>query len=93
MDRRFVPHGEFQDDIIAVASPSNGRGYFLNAGDTLRQGFEAGVTTRTAGGHAYTNYAFIDATFQSANILSSPDNHDGRRLRMSDPSDPGTTDR
>ena len=65
---------ESQDDIIAVASPSNGRGYFLNAGDTLRQGFEAGVTYQDRRWSAYTNYAFIDATFESANVLSSPDN-------------------
>ena len=35
---------ENTDDIIAVSSPINGRGFFLNAGDTLRQGVEAGVT-------------------------------------------------
>jgi iron complex outermembrane receptor protein len=65
---------ENQDDIIAVASPQNGRGYFLNAGDTLRQGFEAGVTYQDKRWFAYANYAFIDATFESHNILSSPDN-------------------
>ena len=65
---------ENTDDIITIARRSNGRGYFLNAGDTLRQGVEAGVTYQERWWSAYANYAFIDATFRRANILSSPDN-------------------
>jgi len=34
---------ENDDDIITVASTSNGRGYFTNAGTTLRQGLELGA--------------------------------------------------
>ena len=41
---------ENTDDIIAVSSPINGRGFFFNAGDTLRQGVEAGVTYTDRGG-------------------------------------------
>jgi outer membrane receptor protein involved in Fe transport len=66
---------ENSDDILSVSSPINGRGYFLNAGDTLRQGFEAGLVYQDRKWVAYTNYAFIDATFETANIFSSPDNH------------------
>ncbi len=65
---------ENQDDILAIASQSNGRGYFANAGDTLRQGVEAGVRYQERQWMAYANYAFVDATFRSANILASPDN-------------------
>jgi outer membrane receptor protein involved in Fe transport len=65
---------ENSDDIIAVASPVNGRGYFVNAGDTLRQGVEAGITYQARRLFAYTNYAYIDATFETANVFSSPDN-------------------
>jgi iron complex outermembrane recepter protein len=32
------------NDIINVVSDITGRGFFQNAGDTLRQGIEAGVT-------------------------------------------------
>ncbi len=39
---------ENDDDIITVASTSNGRGYFKNAGDTLRQGVELGLTYQRA---------------------------------------------
>ena len=34
------------DDIISVAAPTSGRGFFQNAGDTLRQGIEASVSYR-----------------------------------------------
>ncbi len=65
---------ENQDDILAIASQSNGRGYFTNAGDTLRQGVEVGVQYQDRRLLAYANYAFIDATFRTANIFASPDN-------------------
>jgi outer membrane receptor protein involved in Fe transport len=65
---------ENQDDILSVSSTSNGRGYFLNAGDTLRQGVELGVTYRDRRVSAYANYAFIDATYRTANAFVSPDN-------------------
>ncbi len=67
---------ENTDDIIAVASTSNGRGYFLNAGDTLRQGVELGVVYQDQRWFAYANYAFVDATFENALELSSPDHPD-----------------
>jgi iron complex outermembrane recepter protein len=65
---------ENQDDIIAIASAENGRGYFTNGGDTLRQGIEAGIQYQDRRLSAYANYAFIDATFRTANVFSSPDN-------------------
>lgn len=65
---------ENTDDILSVSSESNGRGYFLNAGDTLRQGVELGVTYRDRRMSAYANYAFVDATYRTANIINSQDN-------------------
>lgn len=63
------------DDIISVADEtSNGRGYFLNAGDTLRQGVEASVAYSSRRLFAYASYAFIDATYRDHLTLSSPDN-------------------
>ncbi|MBN9247732.1 MAG: TonB-dependent receptor [Hyphomicrobium sp.] len=63
-----------QDDIISVASPTSGRGYFQNAGDTLRQGIEASISYQTQRLFLYANYAFIDPTFQSSLELASPNN-------------------
>lgn len=65
---------ETQDDIIAVAAPTSGRGFFQNAGDTLRQGIEAGVVYTDPRWYIWANYAFIDATFQSNLVLPSPNN-------------------
>ena len=68
---------ENDDDIITVASTINGRGYFTNAGTTLRQGLELGAQYHDRRLMVYSNYAYIDATFQTANVLSSPDNPSG----------------
>lgn len=63
------------DDILSVADEtSNGRGYFLNAGDTLRQGIEASVEYHSQRLYAYASYTFVDATFRDSLQLSSPDN-------------------
>jgi iron complex outermembrane receptor protein len=62
------------DDIINVASIETGHGYFTNAGTTLRQGIEAKLDWRRDRWNAYANYTFVDATYQSALLLSSPNN-------------------
>jgi iron complex outermembrane receptor protein len=62
------------DDIINVASPIAGHGYFQNAGETLRQGFESNINYKSDKWSAYANYSFIDSTFQSPLTLSSPNN-------------------
>ncbi len=62
------------DDIINVASETQGRGYFLNAGRTLRQGIEASLAYKSKPFSAYASYAMVDATFRDALELSAPDN-------------------
>ncbi len=62
------------DDIIDVASPTTGRGYFTNAGATLRQGVEAAINYREDRFSVYANYSFVDATFRNALELASPNN-------------------
>lgn len=62
------------DDIISVAAPQNGRGYFLNAGDTRRQGIEANISYTSRRLFTYASYAFIDATYRDSLTFSSPDN-------------------
>jgi outer membrane receptor protein involved in Fe transport len=62
------------NDIIAVASPVQGRGFFQNAGDTLRQGVEAGLRYTEKRLMLYANYAFVSATFQTPLELASPNN-------------------
>ena len=59
------------NDILLLATQINGFGYFQNAGSTRRQGVDlhVGYTDRqwTIG----AGYSFLDATFQSHEVLSS----------------------
>lgn len=63
-----------ENDILNVASDIQGRGYFRNAGATRRQGLEAGAVLTTGRARLALNYAFVDATFQDDQRLSSPNN-------------------
>lgn len=62
------------DDIQHIASAIRGRAYFQNVGSSRRQGVEASATYRSGGLSARLSYAFIDATFRSPLVLSSPAN-------------------
>jgi iron complex outermembrane receptor protein len=62
------------NDILSVPSAIRGRGYFVNAGTTLRQGVEASLRYRDERLSAYINYTLTDATFRSTIILGAPDN-------------------
>jgi iron complex outermembrane receptor protein len=63
------------DDIINVSSSVVlGQGYFLNAAKTLRQGAEAGIRYEASPWTVYANYTFVDATYQTAMTLQSPNN-------------------
>jgi iron complex outermembrane receptor protein len=70
-----VFHTQTTDDIINIASTAVPMfGYFQNAAETLRQGVEAKVNYVTDRWNAYANYTFVDATYQTALTISSPDN-------------------
>ena len=53
---------------------SAGREYFANVPSTFRQGVEAEASFHYGNLSAYVNYAFVDATYQFAAVLSSPNN-------------------
>src|SRR5215469_4402990 len=61
-------------EIFSVPSDIISTGFFQNVGNTRRQGIEAGISYRDNKWQASVNYSFIDATFQSAFTLSSPNN-------------------
>jgi iron complex outermembrane receptor protein len=67
-------HTLSEDDIIHVASPITGRGFFQNAGRTLRRGIEASATYKTDRWNVYASYNYIDATFLDTFTLQSPGN-------------------
>jgi iron complex outermembrane recepter protein len=62
------------NDIVSLASTLTGRGFFANVPSTLRQGVEAEARFRYGNLSAYVNYAFVDATYQFAGPLASPNN-------------------
>ena len=63
-----------RDDIMAVPSTITGRGVFQNIGTTRRQGLEASAQARIDRWSFLATYSFLDATFQDAVTLASPDN-------------------
>ncbi|MBV9016551.1 MAG: TonB-dependent receptor, partial [Alphaproteobacteria bacterium] len=63
-----------EDDIIALASAIQGRGFYANVPDTRRQGIDAAARFRSGPWLLYANYAFVDATFRFTELLPSPNN-------------------
>ncbi|PPD45868.1 MAG: TonB-dependent receptor [Methylocystis sp.] len=62
------------NDILAVPSTINGRGYFTNAGSTRREGVEVSLRYADERLQAYANYTMTYATFRSTIVLGAPDN-------------------
>jgi outer membrane receptor protein involved in Fe transport len=66
--------GENDNDLLFVASEQTGFGYFTNFGRTLRKGAEVSVSGRvqhfTLGG----NYTFLNATYQSPQVVDGGSN-------------------
>jgi outer membrane receptor protein involved in Fe transport len=64
-----------RNDIMFVAAPQTGFGYFKNFGETLRQGleldFNTSITRRVTLG---INYTLLDATYQSAELVNGSGN-------------------
>lgn len=62
------------NDILSIPSQIVGRGYFTNAGDTVRQGVELSTRYSADRLSAYVNYTLTDAYFNSQAVLGSPNN-------------------
>jgi iron complex outermembrane recepter protein len=67
-------HTENQNDIYSVPSLVTGFGYYANAGDTLREGVDIGATYTTDRWDVHASYSYIQATFLTPVLLSSPNN-------------------
>lgn len=62
------------DDILFVADNAAGFGYFRNFGKTRRQGIELGIDSQIGQVSFSANYTYLDATFQSAEVLNGEAN-------------------
>jgi outer membrane receptor protein involved in Fe transport len=71
-----------QDDIEFVTSGlgAGNLGYFRNVGQTERRGVEGSLAMRVGRLHLSTQYALIDARFESPFTLSSPNHTDAAPL-------------
>ncbi|MCT2398759.1 TonB-dependent receptor [Novosphingobium mangrovi (ex Huang et al. 2023)] len=63
-----------RNDIRMVASQVRGRAYFANLGRSRRQGVEASLDWRSDPWRVSVHYAFTDARFRRAFVISSPAN-------------------
>ncbi|MEQ1709944.1 MAG: TonB-dependent receptor [Hyphomicrobium sp.] len=63
-----------EDDILFVSANVTGRGFFFNAGETQRQGLEASLKYKYGPLSTYASYSYIEATYQTPNEFSSPNN-------------------
>ena len=64
---------DLRDDIYGIAT-SLSAGFFQNIGSTRRQGFEAGLNWQSSRWSGFANYSYVDATFRSPLLVSSPSN-------------------
>lgn len=67
-------HTTNEDDIISIASPQFGRGFFDNVGKTQRQGVEAAIQYTNRSLLTYASYTYTDAEFRENLAISAPDN-------------------
>lgn len=63
-----------RNDILFVADDQAGFGYFKNFGKTRRQGIELGADTRMGAWRLGVQYAWLDARFESAEVLNGTGN-------------------
>ncbi len=67
--------GENRNDLLFVASPQTGYGYFKNFGKTRRQGIDADINTRIWRLSLGGGYTFLDATYQSEELVNGAGNN------------------
>src|SRR5579883_72110 len=65
---------ENHNDLLFVASQQTGFGYFTNFGQTRRQGVEVGLSGHIKRLALGGNYTFLDATYQSSQIVDGGSN-------------------
>lgn len=62
---------DLSDDILFTVVETGGAGFFQNVGETRRQGVEVGAIGSVKKLNYFLSYAFVDATYESAETLAS----------------------
>jgi outer membrane receptor protein involved in Fe transport len=86
--------GAFRDenhnDILFVAAPIIGTGYFQNFAKTLREGFDADLDGRIGRVNWGLDWTFLSATYQSTETLDGSANNTNNFAQQGYPGLPGT---
>jgi outer membrane receptor protein involved in Fe transport len=80
---------ENHNDILFVAAPQTGTGYFQNFAKTLREGFDADLDGRIAHVTWGLNWTFLSATYQSTETLDGSANNTNNLALQGYPGLPG----
>jgi outer membrane receptor protein involved in Fe transport len=70
-------HADNRNDILFVAAPQSGYGYFKNFGRTRRQGAELDVNGRVGRMSTGAGYTLLNATYQSPETVNGESNSEG----------------
>ncbi len=80
---------ENHNDILFVAAPVTGTGYFQNIAETLREGIDADLDGRIGRISWGLDWAFLSATYQSAETLDGSANNTNNMALQGYPGLPG----
>jgi outer membrane receptor protein involved in Fe transport len=75
---------DLEDDILFTVVRTGGAGFFQNVGQTRRQGVEAGVSGAWKRLQYSVSYAYVDATYQTDEVLASVTEAAGVPVRSGD---------
>ena len=75
---------DLEDDILFLLAETGGAGFFQNVARTRRQGAELGLQGRWKRLEYFLSYAYIDATYQSAETLASVTDPNGVSVQAGD---------
>ncbi len=81
--------GENHNDILFVAAPQTGTGYFQNFAKTLREGFDADLSGRISQVTWGLDWTFLSATYQSTETLDGSANNTNNFALQGYPGLPG----
>lgn len=75
---------QLEDDLLFTTVGTAGAGFFINIDETQRQGLELALNGVVNNFAWYTNYSFIDATFESDESLASVVEINGIQVKSGD---------
>lgn len=75
---------DLRDDLLFTVTETGGGGFFQNIGETRRQGVELALRGDYGNAIYFANYSYVNATFETNEILASVVDADGIKVRSGD---------